>query len=118
MSAELWSRINEITSELEALSSPAVLVSDGPRLPGESLGAWIHRDSERRCEAVRSREARSAALRLELRELRAKPPKEGMASGQRLVIYRGLGEVILRDDPEPEYAEVNVPRDEWDWSEP
>ena len=117
MSEAIWTRINEITGELEVLSAPAVLVSAGARLANESLGAWIHRDSEHRCEAVRTREERAAALRLELKELRASLPPEGMASGQRLVIYRGLGEVILRDDPGPEYAEVRVPRDDWDWTE-
>jgi hypothetical protein len=113
----LWVRINEINCELEALSAPAALVSDGARLANESLAAWLRRDNERRCESARHREERAATLRLELKELRAKLPPEGMASGQRLVIYRGLGEMILRDDPEPEFAQVNVPRDDWDWSE-
>lgn len=65
-------------------------------------------------------EARMAALRseqIELRTLLRLHAPEGMASGQRLVIYRGLGTLTLHDDTEPEYAEVRVPRDEWDWSE-
>ncbi len=112
----LWARINEINCELEALSASAAagIVSGAGRIPGERLGAWISRESERHCVEHRVREERAATLRLELAELRAKLPPEGVRSGQRLVLYKGLGEVILREDREPEYAEVHAPVDEWD----
>jgi hypothetical protein len=116
----LWRRINEINLELAAVSSASAanIVSAGDRIMGEPLGARLRRDSKWRCEVVLSHEERAAELRRELVELRAKLPPEGMRSGQRLVLYRGLGEMILREDPEPEYSEVNIPRDEWNWSEP
>jgi hypothetical protein len=97
----LWARINEINCELEALSASA-----GSNILRRDAGRR-NADHEQRCEV----------LRHELAEVRAKLPAEGMASGQRLVMARALGEIILRDDPEPEYAEVSAPVDEWDWSE-
>jgi hypothetical protein len=99
--AALWARINEINCELEALSADA----------GSNI---LRRDAGRRNA---DHEQRSAVLRSELAEVRAKLPAEGMASGQRLVMARVLGETILRDDPQPEFAEARVPVDEWDWSE-
>jgi hypothetical protein len=116
----ILARINSIGIELEALSSASAanVVSPGDRIMGEPLGARLRRDSQWRCEVVLSHEERAAELRRELVELRAKLPPEGMRSGQRLVLYRGLGEMILREDPEPEFADLNVSRDEWDWSEP
>jgi hypothetical protein len=99
--AALWARINEINCELEALSLSA----------GTNI---LRRDAGRRNT---EHEQRSAVLRRELAEVRAKLPPEGMASGQRLVMSRTLGEFILRDDPQPEFADVSAPVDEWDWSE-
>jgi len=99
--ASLWARINEINCELEALSAAA-----GTNILRRAAGQ-LNADHEQR----------SAVLRHELAEARARLPAEGMASGQRLVMSRALGEIILRDDPQPEFAEVSVPVDEWDWSE-
>jgi len=99
--AALWTRINAINGELESLSTDAasnILRRDAGRLNADH-------------------EHRSAVLRHELAEVRAKLPAEGMASGMRLVMSRALGEIILRDDPEPSFAEVNTPVDIWDWSE-
>lgn len=99
--AALWTRINEINCELEALSTHAssnILRRDAGRRNAEY---------GQRCEV----------LRCELGELRAKLPAEGMASGQRLVMARALGGITLRDDPEPAYADVHTPIDIWDWSE-
>jgi hypothetical protein len=94
-------RINAITCELDALSA------------GASTNILRPDAGERNAE----HERRTAVLRHELAGLRALLPAAGMASGQRLVIYQGLGEVILRDDPEPEYVEADTPVDLWDWSE-
>jgi hypothetical protein len=99
--AALWTRINEINCELESLSADA----------GSNI---LRRDAGKRNADY---ERRTAVLRLELAELRAKLPPAGIASGMRLVMSRALGEIILRDDPEPSFAEVNTPVDIWDWSE-
>jgi hypothetical protein len=99
--AALWARINEINCELEALSRDA-----------ESN--ILRRDAGQRNSAY---EQRSAVLRSELAEVRAKLPPEGMASGQRLVMSSTLGEIMLRDDPEPDYADVRTHIDIWDWTE-
>jgi hypothetical protein len=99
--AEIWTRINEINCDLESLSAAAAT-------------NILRRDSGRRNAQC---EAQAAALRQELAEVRAKLPPEGMASGQRLVMARALGEITLRDDPAPSYADVLTPVDIWDWSE-
>jgi hypothetical protein len=99
--AALWTRINEINCELDALYAGAAT-------------NVLRRDAGRRNAQC---EAQAAALRQELVEVRAKLPAEGMASGQRLVMARGLGEIVLRDDPEPAYADAQTPVDIWDWSE-
>jgi hypothetical protein len=97
----IWARINEINLALESLSTDA----------GSNI---LRRDAGRRNADF---EQRSAVLRRELAELRAKLPPAGMASGMRLVMSRALGEIILRDDPELSFADVRTPVDEWDWSE-
>jgi hypothetical protein len=99
--AALWTRINEINCELDALYAGAAT-------------NVLRRDAGRRNAEC---EERGAALRRELAEVRAKLPAEGMASGMRLVMSRALGTIYLRGDPEPEFVQVSVPVDEWDWSE-
>jgi hypothetical protein len=97
--AALWTRINELNCELDALYADAAT-------------NILRRDAGRRNAEC---EGRAAVLRHDLAEARAALPAEGMRSGQRLVMYRGVGEVVLRDDPEPEFAEAETPLDIWDW---
>jgi hypothetical protein len=100
--SDIWVEINRVRLELDRLTDLAarnILSREAGRLNREY-------------------EARAVELRRELSELQAKIPPEGMRSGQRLVMARILGEVILREDPEPDYADVHAPVDIWDWSEP
>ena len=97
---DLYGEINRVRLELDRLTDRAarnILSREAARLNREY-------------------EAQAMELRRELAELQAKIPPEGMASGMRLVMSRALGEIILREDPEP--ADVTVPVDIWDWSEP
>jgi hypothetical protein len=100
--AALWARINEINCELASLSTAAeanILSRDA---------ATLNADHEQR----------STILRHQLAEVRAKLPAEGMATTMRLVdVSRALGEIILRDDPKPDYADDRAPLDIWDWTE-
>jgi len=97
--SNLYAEINRVRLELDRLTDRAarnILSREAARLNREY-------------------EAQAMELRRELAELQAKVPPEGMRSGLRLVMARTLGETILREDPEPEYADVNVPIDIWHW---
>jgi hypothetical protein len=116
--AAIWTEINAVSCELEALSVPFAAAIVTERIPNELLGQWIRRDSAKRCTAIRDNEESREALRLKLRELHARLPPTGEASGQHLVIANTLGTCYVRES-EPEYVgEVNVPVDEWAWCDP
>jgi hypothetical protein len=118
--AAIWARINQIALDLQALSDSAAtnIVSAHPEARHSRRGVWVNQDNAERCAEQRLHEQRTAALRRELAELRSQLPKEGMASGERILINGALGDITLRDMCEPEYSgPVNVPVDLWDWSE-
>jgi len=96
---EIRARINEIDSELFAESNfqcDHILSADA-----DSLN--------------REREKRFAALGRERSELAAKLPPTGMASGQRVVIAKVLGDVRDWPEPKPE-GDVEGPEDIWGWT--
>jgi hypothetical protein len=95
--AAIWTRINAIGCELQALSA--------------SAGTNILRRNA--ADLNRAHEERSAILRQELAELQSQLPRTGEASGMHLVFARTLGTCYVRA------SEPELPSDDgYDASDP